>query len=193
MAMLMICDEKTLTKMDPTRVFAGADPTTGIPIPDDWASPGAQFRAGELGHLCQVYIASSIQASMRVHALFSVHTMPHRILLSRDLTRCRYKPPESCLGALTCTPHRPFSPRRAFTPRGSYMACGSCMARALFRSHLVASTPRGSCMACGSCMARALFAPRESCTACGSCMACAMFAPRESCMGSFTLRFAGCS
>ena len=52
--MLLICDEKLLNRLDPVRVFAGADPETGEPVASDWASPGAQFRQGDEGYLIQV-------------------------------------------------------------------------------------------------------------------------------------------
>ena len=54
MCILQMCSEKVLTKLDPVRVFAGADPRTGEIIVDDWASPGAQFRTGAEGHVRQV-------------------------------------------------------------------------------------------------------------------------------------------
>ena len=56
MMMLMICKE-SLFDEDPTRVFAGADQNTGVPITSDWMSPGAQFRRGYHGHLVQVRLA----------------------------------------------------------------------------------------------------------------------------------------
>jgi hypothetical protein len=54
MAMIMVCSQKTLVKLDPVRVFAGADPVTGVPVPEDWASPGAQFRVGAEGQRARV-------------------------------------------------------------------------------------------------------------------------------------------
>ena len=54
MSMLLICDEKVLTRCDPVRVVAGADPKTGKFIEEDWASLGAQFRDGQAGFICQV-------------------------------------------------------------------------------------------------------------------------------------------
>ena len=54
MCILQMTNEKVLTELDPVRVFAGVDPVTGEPIAEDWASPGAQFRAGFEGHLRKI-------------------------------------------------------------------------------------------------------------------------------------------
>ena len=54
LCIMAMCDEKVLTKCDPVRVIAGADPVTGELMAHDWASPGAQFRAGEAGHIIKV-------------------------------------------------------------------------------------------------------------------------------------------
>ena len=53
-AMLLICLQKLLQDPGATRVFSGADEVTGIPIPTDWGSPGAQFRTGMDGVRCKV-------------------------------------------------------------------------------------------------------------------------------------------
>ena len=68
LAILAMLDEKVLKKLDPVRVIAGADPITGEFIPEDWASPGAQFRAGEFGLLTRV---------RRHKQCAMVHTMAH--------------------------------------------------------------------------------------------------------------------
>ena len=54
MAPVCMVDDKVMERCDPIRVIAGADPTTGKIIEDDFASLGAQFRAGEHGFLTTV-------------------------------------------------------------------------------------------------------------------------------------------
>jgi hypothetical protein len=54
MMMLMAVGEKTLDKFNPVRVFAGADPTTGELIDEDYWSPGAQLRRGWDGFVTTV-------------------------------------------------------------------------------------------------------------------------------------------
>ena len=88
MCILQMCNQKVLTDLDPVRVFSGADPSTGEPIPEDWASPGAQFRAGWEGHVRQVVgrlqilhphthtrlaFAYKPHIRMRIHASHLVH------------------------------------------------------------------------------------------------------------------------
>ena len=59
MAMLMMVDENVLTRCDPVRVVAGADPVTGNIVPEDVASLGAQFRELFPGVLRKVRFSTS--------------------------------------------------------------------------------------------------------------------------------------
>jgi hypothetical protein len=54
MCIMLMCPQKVIAELDPVRVFSGADPLTGEIIPEDWASPGAQLRAGIEGIECKV-------------------------------------------------------------------------------------------------------------------------------------------
>ena len=75
MAILCIVDQKVLVGCDPVRVFAGADPKTGDFIDGDWASLGAQFRAGIDGILVR-----------DVRAPHNMLAVLHPLILTRVLT-----------------------------------------------------------------------------------------------------------
>ena len=56
MCIMLMCPQKVIAELGPVRVFSGANPLTGQIIPEDWASPGAQLRAGMEGIECKVNI-----------------------------------------------------------------------------------------------------------------------------------------